>query len=54
MQSEDVDKILGVVKAITYVLDICVSLRTTVLDPIKQARGGMSDWAMVVVNASLK
>uniref|UniRef100_A0A803SN06 Reverse transcriptase domain-containing protein n=1 Tax=Anolis carolinensis TaxID=28377 RepID=A0A803SN06_ANOCA len=48
VQPEDVDKVLGEVRATTCILDPCPSWL------IKEARGGLAEWVKVVVNASLQ
>uniref|UniRef100_R4GD80 Reverse transcriptase domain-containing protein n=1 Tax=Anolis carolinensis TaxID=28377 RepID=R4GD80_ANOCA len=45
---EDVDKVLGEVRATTCILDPCPSWL------VREARGGLAEWVKVVVNASLR
>uniref|UniRef100_A0A803TBP9 Reverse transcriptase domain-containing protein n=1 Tax=Anolis carolinensis TaxID=28377 RepID=A0A803TBP9_ANOCA len=47
VQPEDVDKVLGAVRATTCILDPCPSWL------VREARGGLAEWVKVVVNASL-
>uniref|UniRef100_A0A803SUT5 Reverse transcriptase domain-containing protein n=1 Tax=Anolis carolinensis TaxID=28377 RepID=A0A803SUT5_ANOCA len=47
VQPDDVDKILGAVRATTCVLDPCPSWL------LKQASGGLVDWFVAIINASL-
>uniref|UniRef100_A0A803TP95 Reverse transcriptase domain-containing protein n=1 Tax=Anolis carolinensis TaxID=28377 RepID=A0A803TP95_ANOCA len=48
VQPEDVDKVLGEVRATTCILDPCPSWL------VREARGGLAEWVKVVVNASLR
>ncbi|XP_062835007.1 uncharacterized protein LOC134298508 [Anolis carolinensis] len=48
VELEDVDKVLGEVRATTCILDPCPSWL------VREARGGLAEWVKVVVNASLR
>uniref|UniRef100_A0A803THC7 Reverse transcriptase domain-containing protein n=1 Tax=Anolis carolinensis TaxID=28377 RepID=A0A803THC7_ANOCA len=48
VQPEDVDKVLGEVRATTCILDPCPSWL------VREARGGLAEWVKVVANASLR